>query len=457
MTLPESFYGISFLGKKRKNVMDTECNQIIFNFPSCKKKKVQAEFSGGNVTSDGGVLLIREADRKTNLMQSVSKILQDSRQKNKCDHSFLSLLRQRVYGLCLGYEDLNDHLTLRNDIAFQTAVDRDEVLSGDSTLCRLENRADRSHAVQMNACLVEHFITRFKKAPKELILDFDATDDIVHGMQEGRFFNGFYDNYCFLPLYVFCGNHLLTAYLRPSNQDAARHSWAILSLLVKRFRKSWPDVRIIFRGDCGFFRWRMLSWCEKHDVHYVVGAPRNHVLLGYCESLIQKALSAYELTKSKFREFTEFKYAAQTWDHERRIIAKIECLDKGLNPRFVVTNLSDDPAVIYDELYVKRGDMENRIKEQQLDLFADRTSCHKWWPNQFRLLLSGLAYTLMNSVREIALKGTELATAQCQTIRLKLLKIGAVILRNSRKIYFRLSSAYPYQSIFIRAAQKLTG
>jgi hypothetical protein len=389
-------------------------------------------------------------------MEAVDRVVADPRDPKLTTHSQLSLLRQRVYGLALGYEDLNDHERLRTDTALQTAVDRDSDLGSQATLCRLEQRSNRKAAAALHRVLVEQFIASFKTPPKELVLDFDATDDPVHGRQEGRFFHGYYDRYCFLPLYVFCGDQLLVAYLRRSNIDAAQHAWAILALLVKRLRQSWPQVRIVFRGDSGFCRWRMLRWCERHDVNYIVGLARNDRLLAKIANFSFMAKLNYRDFGEKVRTFTDFHYAAHTWDRERRVIAKIEHGRKGANPRFILTNLEGDPQALYDTLYCARGDMENRIKEQQLGLFADRTSCHAWWPNQWRLLLSSLAYVLMETIRRTALQGTELARAQVTTLRLKLLKIGAVIVRNTRRVRILLSSAYPYQELFRLAAARLT-
>jgi len=434
----------------------TECKQISFGFPTCKSRKVLADFNGGDVTSDGGVLLLRQVDRRLGLTRRLSGILKDRRRRGSCDHDQLRLLRQRIYALALGYEDINDHSTLRKDVALQTAVEADEDLASTSTLCRWENSADRETAVRISGLLVEQFISSFKKAPKELILDFDATDDPVHGKQEGRFFHGYYDHYCFLPLYVFCGEKLLVSYLRPSNIDAARHAWAILSLLVKRFRQVWPGVKIIFRGDSGFCRWRMLSWCDNNEVSYITGVAKNSRLNDKASALMEKAKSEHEASGEKQRLFSEISYSAYTWDKERRILVKAEHSDQGSNPRYVVTNLSGDPQKLYDEVYCARGDMENRIKEQQLGLFSDRTSCTKWWANQFRVMLSSLAYVLLQTLRSVALKGTMLAHAQCCTIRVKLMKIGAVILRNTRRIVFHLSSACPYQKIFRMAVKRLS-
>ena len=288
------------------------------------------------------------------------------------------------------------------------------------------------------------------------MLDFDATDDPVHGRQEGRFFHGYYDRYCFLPLYVFCGDQLLVSYLRRSNIDAAKHAWAILALLVKRLRRQWPKVRIVFRGDSGFCRWRLLRWCERHGVDYIVGIARNARLEGKVDHLMARIERIVDQGGRPYRAFCDLRYKAASWDRHRRVIAKLEVTLKGPNPRFIVTNMRGHKKTLYERRYCARGEMENRIKEQQLGLFADRTSCHAWWPNQFRLLLSSLAYTLMEAIRRLGLKGTELARAQVGTIRLKLLKIGAVILRNTRRVRFLLSSAYPYQALFVQVAARLT-
>ena len=432
----------------------TKCSREQLEFPGCKGRKVEAEFSGGDVTSDGGVLLLRQADRRLGLTEKVSGLLEDSRRQASCDHDQLSMLRQRVYGLALGYEDLNDHDALRLDPAIQTAVERDVALASSPTLCRWENRADRAVAVALTGVLVESCIASFDEPPEELILDFDATDDAVHGHQEGRFFHGYYDHYCFLPLYVFCGQQSLVAYLRPSNIDGAKHAWAILALLVKRFRQEWPDVRIVFRADSGFCRWRMLRWCERHDVGYIVGLAKNVRINDLAQPLIEQARERFEATGRKQRIFGNLRYGAHTWDRIRRVIARIEHGALGANPRYVVTNLRGRSKTLYERIYCARGEMENRIKEQQM-LFADRTSAHRWWPNQFRLLLSALAYTLLEAIRRLALHGTDLARAQVSTIRLKLLKIGAVILRNTRRVRFLLASACPYRGLFTLVARRL--
>ncbi len=432
----------------------TNRNRDQLGFPGCKGRRVEADFSGGNVTSDGGLLLLRQADRRLGLTASIARLLSDPRRQASCEHTVLSMLRQRVYGLALGYEDLNDHDSLRDDLAWQTAVERDKPAASSPTLCRMESRADRETAVAIHRVLVEQFIASHPEPPTELILDFDATDDPVHGHQEGRFFHGYYDSYCFLPLYVTCRDQLLAAYLRPSNIDGARHAWAILALLVKRLRQAWPNVRIIFRGDSGFCRWRMLRWCDKNGVFYIVGLAKNKRINEMAARQIENARKRFDATGRKQRLFGDLTYGAHTWDRPRRVIARIEHTGKGSNPRYVVTNLPGKPQKLYERIYCQRGEMENRIKEQ-LQLFSDRTSAHRWWPNQFRLLLSSLAYVLMETIRRLGLKGTELARAQVATIRLKLLKIGAVIVRNTRRVRFQLASAYPYQDLFRLAIQRL--
>ena len=433
----------------------TKCYQRSFEFPRVNRRIVEARFDGGDITSDGGVLLLRQADRLTGLSDSIARTLSDPRRQASCDHDVPGLVRQRLYAIALGYEDLNDHDGLRQDVALQTAVERDQWLASASTLCRFENRADRETAWRLHEVLLDQFIASFKRAPKKLILDFDATDDPVHGEQDGRFFHGYYRRYCFLPLYVFCDHQLLVSYLRPSNIDGAKHSWAILSLLVKRLRQVWPKVRIIFRGDGGFCRWKMLRWCDHHEVGYIIGLAKNKRLNRLTASLQDEAAACFAATGHKVRWFTDFQYAARSWDGARRVIAKIEHSQHGVNPRYVVTNLEGDAKQLYDKLYCARGDMENRIKENQLDMFGDRTSCQHWWPNQFRLLLASLAYTLIEAIRRIALKGTELANAYVGTIRLKLFKIGAVILKNTRRIRFLLASGCPYKELYFLAANRL--
>jgi len=434
----------------------TVCTISNVEYTRFKRRKVEAEFTGGDITSDGGVMLLREVDKKINLTARIAKVLEDPRCKGKVRHPLLPMLRQRIYGIALGYEDLNDHSTLRKDKAIQTAVERDRDLASSSTLCRFENRVSYQATRDICRMQVEVFIESFKDDPKELILDFDSTDDPVHGSQLGAYFHGYYDHHCFLPLYVFCGQKLLVSYLRPSNIDNAKHAWAILALLVKRLRQAWPDVHIIFRGDSGFCRHKMFNWCERNNVSYIVGIAKNNRLNDHSGELHQKAKDQFKRTGEKQRLFGQIYYAAQTWEHRRRIIVKAEHSGKGENPRYVVTNLTGDPQELYDKVYCARGEMENRIKEQQMCLFSDRTSCMNWLPNQLRLLLSGLAYILFEAIRSMALSGTELARARCDTIRLKLLKIGAVIIRNTRRVRFFLSSAYPMQKLFVKVSNRLS-
>ena len=423
----------------------TKCTQESFDFPPLKRHRIEARFSGGDITSDGGLLLLRQVDRRLGLLEAVNARLPDPRDARYVVHDQLTLLRQRIYALCQGYEDLNDHDQLRGDLALQTATEQEQVLGSSPTLCRLENRMGREAAVAIHHVLVERFIASFAEPPEELILDFDATDDRVHGLQEGRFFHGYYDAYCLLPLYVFCGEQLLVSYLRPSNVDGAKHTWAILALLVERLRQAWPAVRIILRADSGFCRHHVLRWCERHGVGYIVGLARNKRLQRMIEESFVDVEQRFEETKEKQRVFLDLRYGAKSLGRQRAVIAKLEVTAQGRNPRFIVTNLNGDAQQLYDKVYCARGEMENRIKEQQLGLFADRTSAHDWWTNQFRLLLSSLAYVLMESIRRLALQDTELAHAQVGTLRLKLLKVGAIVLRNTRRIRFLLSTAFPYR------------
>ena len=430
------------------------CTTDRVEFSPLKRRVLDVDFSGGEVSSDGGLLLVREVDRRLKLTERVAAVLPDARNPDLIVHSQLDLLRQRVYAIVQGYEDLNDHGQLRQDTLLQSVLDRDEPLASAPTLCRLENRASRAAAWALHAELVETFIASFKSAPEELVLDFDATDDPVHGKQQGRFFHGYYDSYCFLPLYVFCGEQLLVSYLRPSKIDGAKHAWAILALLVKRLRQAWPGVRIVLRADSGFCRVRMLAWCERHDVGYCVGLARNTRLEAQCKPWHERLARQYALSATAQRAFFEFRYAAKTWRLERRVIARLEYSERGDNPRYIVTNVHGEPAQLYDELYCGRGEAENRIKEAQLGLFADRTSCYYFSANQFRLLLSSLAYVLVERLRALGLSGTEFARLQATTLRAKLFKIGAVIVRNTRRIRFFISSAFPYRDTFVVVARR---
>lgn len=432
-----------------------DCTSKQVEFESFKRRRVEVNFDGGDVSSDGGVLLLRKLERRLGLLDRVAQVLADPRDPERIKHTLGAMLRQRVFGLVQGYEDLNDHTALRIDPLMQTACEHDTALASAPTLCRLENRASRAAAWAIHGVILEKFIASFKTAPEELVLDFDATDDPLYGKQEGRFFHGYYDSYCYLPLYVFCGEQLLVSYLRPSKIDESKHAGAILKLLVKRLRKAWPKVRIVLRGDSGFCRRRMLAWCERNEVGYCVGLAKNKRLNRMTEAQRARLARQFAQSQTKQREFAELRYGARTWKTERRVIARLEHMDKGDNPRYIVTNLEGTPADLYERLYCARGEMENRIKEAQLGLFADRTSCQYFVANQFRLLLSSLAYILTERLRALALAGTEFARLQATTLRAKLLKIGAIVLRNTRRVRVMLSSAFPHQAIFLAAARAL--
>jgi len=438
----------------------TDCNREPLLFSSLDRQEIVADFNGGRLTSDAGGLLLREADRRLGLTRKLAACLPDPRHPLLIVHEQETMLAQRIFGIALGYEDLNDHDTLRTDPLFAVLANKkpeaDEPLASSPTLCRLENRVARQSLARLAEVFVETFIASYKRPPEKLILDFDATDDRVHGQQEGRFFHGYYDDYCFLPLYVFCGDQLLVGYLRPSNIDGALHSRAILKLLVRRFRQVWPKVRIVLRADAGFCRWRTMRWCEKHGVFYVLGLARNSVLEALAQPFAQAAAAAFQQTHEKQRHFHEVQYAAETWDRERRVIVKAEHLSLGPNTRLVVTNLTDPtPQEVYDGLYTARGDLEPRVKEQQLGLFADRTSCHKFLGNQFRVLLASAAYVLLEHLRRTVLQGTELASAQVSTIRLKLLKVAARVVTSVRRVVFHLASSYPLQALFRQIVKRL--
>jgi hypothetical protein len=441
----------------------TDCNTTPLLFSSLARKNLLADFNGGDLTSDGGLPLLREVDRRIGLLDAINAALLDPRCPWLTVHDQRTLLAQRLFALAAGYEDLNDHQTLRNDTLLQMLTDRPlkagqkegDPLSSPPTLCRLENRVTRGDLLRLAAVLVEQFVASHPTPPDRLVLDFDATNDPVHGEQEGRFFHGYYDQYCFLPLYVTCGQQLLVAYLRPANIDGAKHSRAVLKLLVTRFRQVWPNVKIIFRADSGFCRWRLLRWADRHGVDYIIGLAKNVRLKRLARRSMITARWQHRRTGQKQRLFEEFSYAAETWDRPRRLIAKAEHTDGGENPRFVVTSLLGDPQALYDELYCQRGDAENRIKEQQLGLFADRTSCHDFLANQFRVLLSAAAYVLVETLRRVGLAGTELACAQVSTIRLKLLKIGGRIVRSVRRIVMHLASGFPLRETFKTVLRQL--
>lgn len=336
--------------------MRTDCNTSSIRFTSLGRQQIVADFDGGPITSDAGAILLREVDRRLRLFDRIDAVIPDPRDPERITHAQRTLLAQRIVAIACGWEDLNDHERLRIDPLMQIVtgrgVDHEQPLAATATLCRLENRVGRDTCVELSKLLVELFIESFDSPPEELVLDFDATDDPVHGQQEGRFFHGFHGGYCFLPLYVFCGSQLLVAYLRPSNIDASKHGRAILKLLVERLRAAWPNVKITLRADSGFCRWRLMRWCDRHGVDYILGLARNSRLIEMSRELIAKAEEAFNQTHEKQRLFGEVCYAAASWDRQRRVIVKAEHLDKGSNPRFVVTSRREgDPQQLYDEVY----------------------------------------------------------------------------------------------------------
>jgi len=427
-------------------------------------RHIRADFAGGTLTSDAGALLLREADRQLGLIDAISDAIPDPRDPALVTHPQRTLVAQRVLAIAAGYEDLNDHQLLRDDPLWQTAADHPEVggdatLASPATLCRLENRVGRAALRAIAEVFVDQFLAAHPAPPAEVVLDFDATDGPVHGHQECRFFHGYYDGYCFLPLYVFCGDHLLVAYLRPSDRDAAHHSRAILRWLVGRLRSAWPAVRVVVRGDSGFCRWRLMRWCDRHGAGYVLGLARNKVLERESAAWAGQAAAAYRADPTRpHRVFGEFPYAAGTWDRERRVVAKAEYLpgDKA-NPRYVVTNLEADAQALYEETYCARGEMENKIKEQQAQLFAGRTSCHACVANQFRVMLAAAAYVLVSHIRRAGLAGTVMEKAEVNTIRLRLLRVAALVKRTARRLVVRMTSSYPWPELFAGVARRLSG
>jgi len=423
-------------------------------------------------------------DARLGITERLAACFTDHRDPDLIEHSVLDLVRQRVYGLALGYEDLNDHDELKWDPLLALAVGKEDVegkarrrpadtgkvIASSSTLNRLElTPADANgrsrykkivhHPEKVEAFLPDTFLDSFARAPNEIVLDFDATDDPVHGDQEGKFFHGYYGCYCYLPLYVTCGDHVLVAKLRTSNRDAADGSTEILTYLVQRIRQRWPEVRIVVRGDSGFARDGFMTWCESNGVYYLLGLARNERLLDKIGPEQAQARDLHQTTKRASRVFAQFDYRTlNSWSRSRRVIAKAEHLDKGANPRFIVTNLPEDfaaPNILYEKHYCARGDMENRIKEQQLDLFADRTSTGLLRANQLRIWFSAAAYLLLSAVRRVGLKGTSLAKATCGSIRLKLLKLGAQVKISVRRFLIHFATACPYQEIFHHACQQI--
>jgi hypothetical protein len=464
--------------------MTTECNASYLDFPMLGSREVLADFDGGDISSDGGALLLRETERLTGIVRQFAACFTDHRNPDLVEHTAEELIAQRVYALALGYEDLNDHDDLRRDPLIATVVgkadptgktrrrprDRGKALAGKSTLNRLElspTGADadtrykkipcRTHDVER--LFVSLFLQAHSRPPERIVLDLDATDDPIHGHQLGRFFHGYYKNFCYLPLYIFCGDHLLCARLRPADIDAAAGSVKHLKRIVAQLREVWPDVKVVVRADSGFCREEILRWCEDNGVDYVIGLAQNTRLKGMITAEQEQARVEFERTKESARVFTDLHYRTlDSWSRERRVVAKAEHLAKGANPRFVVTSLTAEgraAKLLYEEDYCGRGEMENRIKEQQLHLFADRTSVRTMRGNQVRLFFSSIAYVLLEALRRLGLAGTELASAQCQTIRLKLLKIGALVRVTVRKVWVKLSSGHPYAEAFRRVHANL--
>jgi len=444
----------------------TECNQSSFGFEMSGRREIVARFDGGTISSDGGAFLLRQTDKLLNLIPRLGKCFLDGRNQSLVEHSVAEMLSQRIYGLALGYEDVNDHEQLRTDPVFGVLAgkeDLSEPLAGKSTLNRMELGTginDRYKKITfwkeaVDELLVNVFIESHDKAPTEIVLDMDTTDLPLHGKQEGRFFHGYYDNYCYLPLYVFCGDHVLCARMREANHDAAYGCLQEIQRIVKQIRAAWPEVKIVLRGDSGFCRNELMSWCENNGVDYLFGMARNPRLRRIIGRQMHEATVQWKETGKPARVFTEFEYRTKKtkkggWDRERRVVAKAEPIDGKENPRFVVTSLSSERwagQALYEELYCERGDMENRIKEQ-FSLFADRVSAETMRANQTRLYLSAMAYVLVSGLRRVGLKGTELAQAQVSTIRLKLLKIGAQIRVSVRKVWVSMASSYPRQGMF---------
>ena len=431
------------------------CTRGEMKFGRLGRCPIEANFEGGALSSDGGLMLLRQVDRRIGLSRAVAGALHDPRDQDKIVHEMRDLVAQRLYALCCGYEDLNDHAALRNDPLMQTAVGTRDELGSSPTLCRLEQRATRSDIVALNRVLVDQFIASQTTCPDELVLDIDASDIPLHGEQEQTQFHAYYDHYCYLPLYVFAGKAMLACVLRRSRIDGARHAAAVIQLIVTRLRQTWPALRIIVRGDSGFCRQRLIRWCERHGVGYVIGMARNARLHCHVAHWEQAMEQTFHETGTKQRWIRQFSYAAKSWDRQRRLITRLEFGAQGTNPRFIVTNLDRPAEELYDTLYCQRGEAENRIKEAQLDLFGTRASCHKFLANWLRILFSALAYTLMQRLRELALAGTDLAKATAATIRVKLLKIGAAVIRNTRRIRILLASNHPLRAIYFIAANAL--
>ncbi len=465
--------------------METQCIQEQMVFQQLGRREVIGRFDGGKISSDAGGMLLREVERCFGIVKRFAGCFRDYRDPQRTEHSVKTLISQRVYGIALGYEDLNDHDSLRHDVVMGVLCeksdpsgmervrkrDQGKAIAGKSTLNRLELTAEDANeksrykkivadGEQIDDLMVDVYIQAQPTAPAEVVLDVDATDDILYGKQEGRFFHGYYGDYCYLPLYIFCGEYLLCARLRVASEEPASGVRQELGRIVGKLRAAWPEVRIIVRGDSGFCRDEIMSYCEQNaKMDYVLGLAKNSRLNKEIEAEMAQAQQLQQQTQKAARVFKDFRYRTRkSWSCERRVVGKAEYLAKGENPRFVVTSIASeekDARMLYEDFYCARGDMENRIKEQQLGLFADRTSTASIRSNQLRLYFSSFAYIMMQRLRRLGLQGTELAQAQCDTIRLKLFKIGAQIEVTVRKVWVSFSESYPYQYLFQRVFARL--
>jgi len=465
--------------------METQCIQEQMVFQQLGRREVIGRFDGGRISSDAGGVLLREVEKRSGILKRLAACFRDYRDPGRTEHSVPVLISQRVYGIALGYEDLNDHDSLRHDVVLGVLCeksdpcgmervrqrDQGKAIAGKSTLNRLEltpEDADEqsrykkivADGEQIDELMVNVYIQSQRTSPQEVVLDVDSTDDIVYGNQEGRFFHGYYGDYCYLPLYIFCGEYLLCARLRVASEDPASGVRPELERIVNKLRAAWPEVRIIVRGDSGFCRDEIMSYCEQDGkMDYVLGLAKNRRLNKAIEAEMAQAKQIQQASGKAARVFKDFRYRTKkSWSCERRVVGKAEYLAKGENPRFIVTSMASDEQdarTLYEDFYCARGDMENRIKEQQLGLFADRTSTARMRSNQLRLYFSSFAYILMQRLRQLGLTGTELAQAQCDTIRLKLFKIGARIEVTVRKVWVSFSESYPYLSLFQRVLARL--
>jgi hypothetical protein len=455
--------------------MPTDCNADSFGFAPVEGRAVVAAFDGGAMTSDAGALLLGATDRAIGLTERFAACFQDARRPDLIEHTVSTLVGQRIVGLALGYEDLNDHDELRHDPVMAILAGKLEArrsdcapVAGKSTLNRLElsrPTPSRYHKIGHDGPAIERlfvdlFIEAHSRAPKQIILDLDATDDPLHGEQEGRFFHGYYGGYCYLPLYVFCGRHLLAAKLRRANIDASAGAVEEVARIVAQIRSRWPRVRILLRADSGFARDALMSWCERHRVDFLFGLARNERLTAEIETELEEARAENASTGKPARRFRDFTWSTRdSWTRKRRVVAKAEWISGKANPRFVVTSLISREAEardLYERIYCARGEMENRIKECQIDLFADRTSTASMRANQLRLWFASMAYVLLAALRRIGLAHTRFADATCGTIRLALLKIGALVRISVRRIKLAMASTCPSRHEFTLAHARLT-